>query len=107
MELPDYIDAGLWEEWVAYRREDKKKPASERSQRMTLKKIERLVAEGYDANRLIETAIEREWQGIFPVEECKHAEGGRHSEAHKRTAIERFREANHSTAHLRIVGASR
>ena len=39
LETPDFIPDELWEEWVAYRKEDLKKPASLRSQKMQLKKI--------------------------------------------------------------------
>lgn len=102
MELPDWIDEGLWQEWIAYRREDKNKPASERSQRMTIRKLERLRAEGYDANRLIEHAIEHEWQGIYPHEDCK-SEANRANPSRKLSAAERFRAAN--TPALRVVGA--
>lgn len=103
MELPEWLDAELWHEWIAYRREDKNKPASERSQKMTLRKIERLISQGYDGNRLIETAIEREWQGIHAAEECRHEASRRHSQTVRPSAVERVRAAN--AAPLRIVGA--
>ena len=97
MDLPEYLDPELWSEWITYRREDKKKPASDRSQRMTLRKLERLEAEGYDTNRLIEHAIEHEWQGIYAVEEYKRGT----TKHHKPSAVERVRAANA----LRVVGA--
>lgn len=96
MELPDYIDAEIWAEWIAYRREDKKKPASERSQKMTLTKLEKLYLQGYDVNALIQHAIELEWQGVYPVEEYKLEVGGKNgrSGAPRPSAVERVRAAN-------------
>ena len=103
--LPDYLDPSLWAEWIAYRREDKKKPASLRSQRMTLNKLERLAAQGYDANRLIEHAIEQEWQGIYAHEDCKHGTRGETGRQDRRlSAVERFRVANGTAPYLRTVG---
>lgn len=98
MELPDWVDVELWNEWIAYRREDKKKAASARSQLMTLRKLERLVAQGYDANRLLEHAIEHEWQGVYASDECR---AGRTRSAARLSAVERVRAAN---APLRVVG---
>ena len=69
--LPGWLDDELWQEWIDYRRQDKKKPATDRSLRMTLKKLERLRIDGFDGNLLIEMAIEREWQGIHAHESCK------------------------------------
>ena len=100
LQIPDYINPDIWSEWINYRREDKKKPASERSQRMTLRKLERLTAEGYDANRLIEHAIEHEWQGIYAIEECRLGSNRQGRQAGKLSAVERVRAANA----FRIVG---
>lgn len=100
MNLPEWLDGELWNEWIAYRREDKKKPASERSQRMTLRKLERLAAQGYDGNRLLEHAIEMEWQGVHAVEECRHGTNRQRTQA-RPSAVERVRAANA----LRVVGS--
>ena len=104
MKLPDYIDEEIWGEWIAYRREDKKKPASERSQKLTLTKLAKLHEHGYDVNGLIQHAIEFEWQGVYAVDDYKLETGGALSRAHSRpSAVERVRAAN--AAAFGAVGA--
>ena len=88
LETPDFIPNELWEEWVAFRKEDLKKPASLRSQKMQLKKIIELQEEGYCPVKLLCLAIEREWQGIFPHEEARY---GTHQKHNKLSAAERVR----------------
>ena len=46
LDTPDFIPDELWEEWVAFRKEDLKKPASLRSQKMQLKKKIEIQEEG-------------------------------------------------------------
>ncbi len=106
MELPEWIDEEIWSEWIAYRREDKKKPASERSQRMTLTKLAKLHAQGYDVNGLIQHAIELEWQGVYAVDEYKleNSRTGSGSSHARPSAVERVRAAN--AAAFRPLGAN-
>ena len=87
MNLPDWMPEELWDEWVAYRQEDLKKPASERSQKMTLKRLDRLRAT-HCPIKLIELAIEREWRGIFAHEEADHGKDKQHT---KLSAAERVK----------------
>jgi hypothetical protein len=103
IDLPHWLDADLWQEWIDYRRQDKKKPASERSQKMTIKKLDRLRGEGYSPDRLIEKAIEAEWQGIYAHDECKADVGA----GTKLSAVEQFRAASSPRSRLRAVGDTR
>ena len=108
MNPPDWIDSELWQEWIDYRREEKKKPASERSQRMTIKKLDRLRGEGYDANLLLECAMEREWEGVHTNDDCKTERVGdklQSGPGRRLSAVEQFRYAN-SRARLRILGGN-
>ena len=89
MNLPDWMPETLWDEWVAYRQEDLKKPASERSQKMTLKRLDRLRAT-HCPIKLIELAIEREWRGIFAHEEAEHGANEKYSDR-KLSAAERVK----------------
>lgn len=98
MELPAWLPEEAWQEWVEYRRDDKKKTASERSQRMTLRKLARLREEGFDPVLLIEHAIEHEWQGIYAHEACRRSG----QTGIKASAVERVRAAN--ARPLRVVG---
>jgi hypothetical protein len=56
-------------EWIAYRREDCKKPMSDRAVRMVTKKL--LQWSEVEQERLICHAIECEWRGIYWVEPMK------------------------------------
>ena len=104
MELPEWLPEETWNEWIEYRRKVKKKPASEVSQRMTIKKLTRYMEQGYCPVKLIEQAMEFEWQGIHPHEECKREENRGASE--KLSAVERFRQANNPRARMRVVGSN-
>ena len=104
IDLPDWIDTETWNLWIAYRREDKKKPASLRSQQMTLNKLSRLRAQGFDPLLLIEMAIEHEWQGIYAHEDCRIE--ARQPSTEKLSAAERFRAASQRST-LRVVGSVR
>jgi len=57
------------DEWIAYRREDHKKPMSDRAIKMVTKKL--LLWDEATQERLICHAIEHEWQGIYWVEPMK------------------------------------
>ena len=102
LELPDWMPAKLWEEWIEYRRKDLKKPASDRSLKMTLKKLDRLKAT-HCPIKLIEIAIEREWRGIYPTEEAKYAPDIAPSEFSNLSAAERVKAKIQSQHALRVV----
>ena len=104
VKAPEWLDAELWQTWIDYRREDKKKPASDRSLNMTINKLARLMQQGYDPHLLLETAIEREWQGIYATEECKREADRPGGE--RLSAVERFRTSNSPRARLGVVGGN-
>lgn len=54
------------DEWIAYRREDCKKPMSQRAIDRVVKKL--LKYSEAEQARLIDNAIEMEWKGIYWVE---------------------------------------
>lgn len=58
-----------WENWLGYRREIKKPYKSIRSTQMALNKLSKFSEE--DAIRMIETAIEKQWQGIWEIDPIK------------------------------------
>lgn len=94
MELPEWLPEEVWEEWINYRRTEKKKTASQTSQRITINKLAKLREQGYCPIKLIEHAMEFEWQGIYANENCKHEKSGRTSERIPRSAVDRVRMAN-------------
>lgn len=106
IDLPDWLPGELWAEWIDHRREMGKR-ASVRSQRMTIRKLDRL-RNDYDVELLIEFAIEREWQGIYAHQEClrdathQHRDPRGYGQRRATSAVERVREGS---AHLlRVVG---
>ena len=88
VEPPEWLPIEIWKEWIDYRRTDKKKEATKRSQKMFLNKLERLHNE-YDPVKLIETAIEQEWLTVFPREDCRYGETTGSNK--KQSAVERVR----------------
>ena len=83
MDLPQWLDLDLWNEFVGHR-EDIKKPMSERAQKMALKKLELIRDRGFDANESLMTSVMNGWQGLFEIERKEVA----HKPAsHKQTAL--------------------
>ena len=63
-QYPDWLIVDLWHEYVEHRKEIKK-PLSERSERMALRKLKRLIDAGGDQEDILETAVMNGWQGLF------------------------------------------
>lgn len=57
------------DEWIEYRREDLKKPMTQRAIDKTVKKL--LQWSEADQQRIVDEAIEREWTGLHWVEPPK------------------------------------
>ena len=76
MSLPDWLNADVWNEWVAYRKEIKKTltPISIKRQ---LKLLEENKA---DHIEIIETSIRNGWTGLFPVKNKKPPKENRETE---------------------------
>tara|TARA_R100001163_G_scaffold64130_1_gene57640 strand:- start:13 stop:351 length:339 start_codon:yes stop_codon:yes gene_type:complete len=95
LDPPDYLPVALWEDFVAYRREEKTKKFTIRSQRMFLNKLERFRVEGYDPILLLESAMESEWLTVYKKEDCRY---GANTESNKKqSAVERVREKAQAT----------
>lgn len=68
VELPDWLPAETWADWVKDRA-DRKKPVTETSAKVLLRSLERLRNEGNDPVTVIEQSIERGWQGFFATKD--------------------------------------
>ena len=72
MNLPDYIDPDLFQEWIEWRKESSRKKLAEKSLQRIIKlgisKLEKLHGQGYDPNICIENTIFNEWRGFFPYD---------------------------------------
>jgi hypothetical protein len=65
-ELPDFIDAELWQHYEQHRKEIRK-PLKPTTTIFILKKMARFHKAGLDVNACIEQTLENGWQGIFEV----------------------------------------
>lgn len=66
--LPDWMPAKEWQDFVAHRIEIKKPVTATVASRL-FPKIERLVAEGHSAAKLLDQSIINGWQDVFPKPE--------------------------------------
>lgn len=90
VDLPDWLSASVWADWVDHRQEIKK-PMTARGAELTLAKLTKLRLKGHDPTELIELAIESRWQGIYaPRTETRSANLQPSS---KLSAVERVEQA--------------
>lgn len=62
--LPAYLDYDLWQQWKEHRKSIKK-PLTESTIKIQLKKFDEWYAKGHDPNKIIETSILNGYQGLF------------------------------------------
>jgi len=70
---PDFIPYDLWIDFLAHRKA-LKKPMTEKAKQLFFSKLEKLKKTGEDPVELIETAIERGWQTVYPPKKEKKAQ---------------------------------
>jgi len=63
--LPEYLDPDLWNEWLEYRKTEKRKPAGPIAQKRALEKLSRFWEAGFDVNAILKDAMIAGWQGLF------------------------------------------
>ena len=63
-ELPEWIDEFRWEQFKIHRNQMRKKMTSY-AEFLMVEKLRKFREEGYDANELLDLAIERGWQSVF------------------------------------------
>ncbi|MBU2792589.1 YdaU family protein [Acidithiobacillus thiooxidans] len=66
VDLPEWLSATLWEQYVDFRFE-MGKPLTVKARDMAIQKLARLRAEGNDPVEVIETAMVAGWMGLFAV----------------------------------------
>ena len=64
-ELPDWLDITIWKEFKIHRNR-LRKPMTSYAERKVLLRMQRAKDEGYDPNLLLDEAIEKGWQTIYP-----------------------------------------
>mgnify|MGYP000266996268 CR=1 FL=1 len=68
MSIPDYIDPQAWDDFVAMRRKKgSRAPWTEGAERLTLRKLAEMHADGFDATASLEQSVMQGWAGVFPV----------------------------------------
>jgi hypothetical protein len=71
LELPAWVNKDVWNEWVEFRRVEKKKPLSEKAIKMQLKELEEYKQEHV---KIIQHSIKNDYQGLFPDKFKKDAD---------------------------------
>lgn len=70
IELPNWLPEKNWQEWLEYRRSNKK-PMSELAMTKFINQLENLVKQGYDPIKLLDTAIASNWTTVYAREDAK------------------------------------
>lgn len=65
----------LVQEFVEHRK-DIKKPMTDRAIKMLQRKLDRLEAQGYSPELLLEEAMINGWQSVYPKDSCKKEQVG-------------------------------
>jgi len=65
IELPEWISAAEWAEWVEHRREIRH-PLTERAAKATIRTLSEIRDDGGDWRRAMTTAMASGWRGIHP-----------------------------------------
>jgi len=95
LDLPEWLSAGSWQDWHAYRLA--RKGWTRRAQELSLQTLAQLRNDGHDPQRVIDQSIERGWSGLFPVAVHRSAGGVTLDEIaalQAKYAAEEAREAN-------------
>jgi len=78
--LPSYIDAELWTDFIEGRKEMQTKnriPFTAVAQKRILAKLEKFHDQGIDANQCLEDSICNSWRSVFPPKGCQTAQNAR------------------------------
>lgn len=73
--IPDWLDAGRWEEYLQHRRELSPKPFTPTAQRHAIAKLKKLKDEGNDPADVIRQTLESNWAGLFKLKELENDNG--------------------------------
>lgn len=76
VELPDWLPADAWEDWVEHRRQVKV-ALTQRAAELSIKKLGRLRAQGYDPVDVIDQSVlSGKWTDLFPVKDQMQNQAG-------------------------------
>jgi len=64
--LPAWLDLETWADYLEVRKR-KRAPSTDRALKLTLRKLDEFMVEGYSPTEILEQSIQRGWVGVFPV----------------------------------------
>ena len=64
LKIPDFVNKSLWQDFLSMRKE-KKKPATERAQKIILDKLAQFKEQGYDVEAILSASIVNCWTDIY------------------------------------------
>lgn len=67
MELPDWLPADAWREYVAHRKAIRKPMGTDYARKLAIGKLGKLRADGHDPKAVIDQSIGNGWQGLFAI----------------------------------------
>lgn len=71
-DLPEWMPAQVWGEWVAHRKAIKR-PLTGHAESLQLRTLAGLYAKGHDPVAIVETSIASGWVGLFPPRDSPRA----------------------------------
>ncbi len=72
-DLPEWIPEQLWKDYKEHRQK-LRKPMTVKAEKLAIGTLEKLKDAGHDPERVIEQAIEKGWQGFFPLKGLQHGD---------------------------------
>lgn len=79
LDLPPWLPADAWTDWVAYRRSQK--GWTDKAAELSLRELGKLADAGHDPRKVIEQSIRNGWRGLFPSRDGGAPRVGRASQA--------------------------
>jgi hypothetical protein len=76
-EIPDWLPADAWREFVAHRRAIRRPMATDHAKRLAIGKLRKLREDGNDPRAVIDQSIGNGWQGLFAISESGIRAGGK------------------------------
>ena len=76
VDVPAWLPADAWQAWKDHRKQVGRK-FTEQAQKLAIRKLDNLKAEGHDPRKLIELAIESGWSSFNPRSNTKAMQAGR------------------------------
>lgn len=67
LELPDWLPAESWAMWDRFRKQKSGKGWTDDAKKLSIVKLEKLMAAGNDPAAVIEQSVERGWAGLFEI----------------------------------------